>query len=423
MKYRDKVINYFDFSSGINIQKSNKTQKAIGISGTIKKNTIIFYIVFVLFFSVVSFIFAIQISAFSDFDSIENSGLDTFFSNIKVQLLLPLVITMVAPIIMVIVIFIKNKILFNRMEPKPKNINIYQRELPSKLKPAHVRMLLTDGLIDSTSVAATLLDLVDRGYIALSKNRTKLDIFQNEEIILTKTNKNQDELLKYEKFLITWFIDICGDGNKVSNIEIKESLANSQANNKPSELFEQFQALVMISFPINKYYQKNKTNEKKNLIYVMVLFASFILIPFYIGALLCAWSLGNLMFNSPKYKMNQDGVDEKDSWLDLKSFLIDFSNIKDQTSEMIVIWEYYLTYSIVLNIDSHASYEMQNFFGKEIYNNDGTPLNAERYENIEGGLANLKEIQQKLNEQINRDNIEIEKDVKQELELYERIMK
>lgn len=204
MTYRDKVLNYFGFSSGVEVQAGNKTNKQICIDGTAKTSTCIFYIFFVSFFSVIPLI---------------ANGQITFERFFKCILL---------PLITIIYVFIKHKRLFKKLEPKPRDTNIYQRELPSNLKPAHVRMLLTDGLIDSTSMASTIFDLIDRGYIELSKNTNKPEIFKDEEIILTKTDKNQEDLLEYERFLIKWFFDICGDKRKISNLELKKVLSHER---------------------------------------------------------------------------------------------------------------------------------------------------------------------------------------------------
>lgn len=75
-----------------------------------------------------------------------------------------------------------------------------------------------------------------------------------------------------------------------------------------------------------------------------------------------------MLFASPRYLLNDLGIEEKDAWLDLKKYLKDFSNIKDKTTEMVVIWNYYLTYSMTLNLPSISEKEITDFFGWNIYN-------------------------------------------------------
>ena len=124
-------------------------------------------------------------------------------------------------IIAIIAVIIKSKLLYKRLEHKPININIYQRDLPSNLRPAHVRLLLNDGLIDEKSLVSTIVDLIDKGYLEIRRGEKevedKTDLFRNREISLYKTNKSTKELLRYEKFVIDWFIEKYGDGKQVSS--------------------------------------------------------------------------------------------------------------------------------------------------------------------------------------------------------------
>lgn len=124
-------------------------------------------------------------------------------------------------IIAIIAVIIKSKLLYKRLEHKPININIYQRDLPSNLRPAHVRLLLNDGLIDEKSLVSTIVDLIDKGYLEIRRGEKevedKTDLFRNREIILYKTSKSTDGLLRYEKFIIDWFIEKYGDGKQVSS--------------------------------------------------------------------------------------------------------------------------------------------------------------------------------------------------------------
>ena len=84
-------------------------------------------------------------------------------------------------------------------------------------------------------------------------------------------------------------------------------------------------------------------------------------------------------FANFKYLLNKKGVEIKDEYLDLKKYLTDFSLIDEKTSEMIHLWNFYLSYSVALGIKGVAGKEIENFFGEEIYNlnnvdNNGNPL-------------------------------------------------
>ena len=82
----------------------------------------------------------------------------------------------IVALLAIILVIIKNRIIYSKLEHKPLNINLYQRDLPSNLKPAHVRMLLHDGLVDEKSLAATILDLIDKGFLDIKRENKELEL-------------------------------------------------------------------------------------------------------------------------------------------------------------------------------------------------------------------------------------------------------
>lgn len=278
----------------------------------------------------------------------------------------------------ILVLIIKRLLIYSKIEHKKTNINVYQRELPSNLKPAHVRMLITDGIIDEISLSATILDLIDRGYLEIDKKEINNFLMTKEKIQLYKTEKKCSNLLKYEEFIITWFIEGLGDGKSITNYELRRMLKEDKNSWK---YFEHFQALVMISFPIDKYY--NKFDNEIKPIHIILFLLGFLPIGMFtilsiLSIFLSIYAFGKIVFLTPRYAINQIGADELDSWLDLKRFLKDFSNIEDKNAKMVKIWNYYLSYSIALGIRGKAYKEIKTFFGKNIFsyeeNNTTTEL-------------------------------------------------
>ena len=230
-----------------------------------------------------------------------------------------ILITVVLPFMIVFIYFIRHKLLYKKLIPNPKEIDIYRRDLPSKLKPAHVRMMLTDGVIDTITIVATLYDLIDNNYIEVLYNN-KTSIFEKKEVIIKKTKKNMKNLFKYEQFLIEWFIDIYGDGEQISNLQLQEILKYKIDIYNPNDLFKYFQSLVRISFPINNYYKSIKHDEKLGNVFILL---ASLVVGFY-SPIFLAYYFGKLVYNHPTYIFNQKGVDEVQSWLNLERYLIDF---------------------------------------------------------------------------------------------------
>lgn len=271
----------------------------------------------------------------------------------------------------ILLVIIKRKQTYKKLEPIASSINIYSRDLPSSLRPAHMRILLNDGLIDKVSMGSTIIDLVDRGYLEYSRARDendKLLFFHRGDSKLIKTNKSHDDLLKYEKFLINWFIDGYGDGVEVTADGVNYGLKNKQIyhNMEPADMFYEWQALVLMSFPIDNYYTKIKPSTIKY-IYLIVGLIGLISLMTFIGSILFIYCFGMLILASPSRALNQTGVDEIGSWISLKNFLLDFGDMKNKTAEMVKIWDFYLTYAVALNVSDKAAKEINNFFGDNIY--------------------------------------------------------
>ena len=262
----------------------------------------------------------------------------------------------------------RNKI-FKTTEPQVKNLNIYRRDLPSNLTPAHVKVLLEDGNIDSYTLASTILDLADKNYLKI-ESHNKEDLF-TKNITLSLTDKPQDNLFTYEKYLINWFFD----KPQITSEDLKKRLNNPKEN--PAEKFSIFEGLILLSFPLDNYYKPYKGKNKKSL-YSLFIILYFLLLFFFshsnsyliyiIATFIMSYGLSFILITNITYTLNDKGAELKDEYLDLKKYLEDFSLIDKKTSEMISLWDFYLSYSVALGIKGIASKEIKNFFGNEIYN-------------------------------------------------------
>lgn len=307
-------------------------------------------------------------------------------------------------------VFIEHIILFIRLEKKVK-IDFYHRQLPSNLKPAHVRMLMNDGLIDEISIATTLMDLIDKGYLKIEAHENDMDFFKySDDIILTKTDKNTDDLLKYEVFLIDWFINICGDGRKVTKKELHDRL-NDMSSLTSNERYNNFKAYVIISYPFYKFYKRHclKIHKFKSYLAVCLILFTCVIAPFLSFnsaisiAALPIIGFGILFFNNPIFTLNSSGFTEKNNWTSLKKFFTDFTKINEKRADMIVLWSYYLTYSVALDENVIAKDEIVNFFGTNIHvGNDAyssSDSNSENDIRISLSDATIKMIEQVIEEE------------------------
>lgn len=276
------------------------------------------------------------------------------------------VLVVLGILVAIMTVIIKRDYINKRYGHTPKNLNIYQREKPSNLRPAHVRMLVNDGLVDKVSLVTTLMDLIDRGYLQVDRSESERQNLNDFRLI--RTNKNDSELLKYEKFLIKWLFDKYDDDNIVPMKKIKILLTNNVMEENPVVLFDNWAALVNLSYPIKLFYKNCiKENKVRNFIYGFFIILALLLmygeesIPGILG-IIGVYCVGAGLFCTPKYMLNQLGAEERDSWLDLKEYLKDFSNMKDKDIENVKLWGFYLTYAIALDIETTTEFEFLEFF-------------------------------------------------------------
>ena len=382
MQFLNKVYFYLNLSAaaGIGNIKEEKMDVSISNSKT-KKNIVYTYILFCL--TTLLFIY------FSFF----GTNYEKNATNINKEIIISIIIFLIT----IVYCLVKIKTIHKIKESKPQNINIYNRELPSNLTPAHARLLIEDGAIDEKTLASTILDLIDRGYLKLETGNRE-DIF-SKELYISITDKNQDDLFAYEKYMIKWFFN----QNRISSKELHKKLSSKDTSQMQCEYFYIFQGLVLLSFPLNKYYKKNNSSFKKNLyrIFYFSFFISFFVLTFIknqmlfrISQFLPIFGLTNYLFATPSYLLNDLGVETKKSYLNLKKYLEDFSLIHEDKSEMIVLKNYYLSYSIALGITGIANKEIKSFFGTEIYNRKNNNYNYSSQNNNETSelINNIKTI-------------------------------
>ena len=401
LKIKNNSISYGYYNA---FSKMKKKVELNFSNKNIKLNVIIYIIIALLAFFVVEagFLFNTAFNSFNNFNfnnTIESNDISNIFKNIFSPLLLSIVINIMLIGINFIYIFYKIKIKSIKKDSKPININMYNRDLPEAITPAHARLLVYDGKVDEMTLASTIMDLIDRGYLKIETVMNKEDIF-TKDIFILRTNKNQDELFEYEKYLINWFFD----SERKSSIDIHKLLINDNTN--PCEKFSIFQGLLLLSFPFDRYYRKKYNMNKLEIISVILIFVSFFIFSismfvnsylYFLWEFIFLFGFSNIIFKDSVYSINQKGAEVRDKFLDLKRFLIEFSKINEKTSEMISLWDFYLSYSIALGIEGIANEEISNFFGNNIYNlNNINNYDKLGYQDLINNISNVIKTSQQI---------------------------
>jgi uncharacterized membrane protein len=89
---------------------------------------------------------------------------------------------------------------------------------PKGYRPAEIGIII-DEKVDTVDVTATIVDLAVRGYLTITEIEKK-GIFKTAEYKLTKTNKDINDLLEYEKYLLNSLFSL-GTKDGVTTADLK----------------------------------------------------------------------------------------------------------------------------------------------------------------------------------------------------------
>lgn len=140
--------------------------------------------------------------------------------------------------------------------------NIYQSEaegtnIPEDCTPA-IAAQLTNTIIGTNTVFATILDLFRKGYIKINKEKDKLgQNADDQEFLITLVKKEDNYLLNHEKIFINWFINEMGNRHSVSTREIEEF--NKHNSSEFLNLYYEWKKKIKEDAVLKGYYDKSKT--------------------------------------------------------------------------------------------------------------------------------------------------------------------
>jgi len=230
-----------------------------------------------------------------------------------------------------------------------EDIPEYQRELPSKLSPALVEVLLREGReVTPRSFTATLFDLARRGYVELDDQlvevrrlfRTKKEI--RTTVILKKEFYQDPGLFSYEvEFLKLLFVTVVEhaerDEAKFTLEELKDYFEK-----KPREFqkwYREWQKSIETEAKKLEFIEPRSTRMRN--IFMAVTFPLAALTFNFVLLVLAAILI-------PKIKRRDiHWARENELWKALERFLDDFSGFKKLPPESYKLWEHYLVFGII----------------------------------------------------------------------------
>lgn len=87
-------------------------------------------------------------------------------------------------------------------DPKLNKTIVPEFEIPEKLPPMEMGMIIADGELGSSYISAAIINLAVKGKIKIEKIKTKGFLISSDDYKLTMVDKNQTDLVESEKLLI-----------------------------------------------------------------------------------------------------------------------------------------------------------------------------------------------------------------------------
>jgi len=229
------------------------------------------------------------------------------------------------------------------------NIPDYYRELPSKLSPALVEILLREGQqITPRSFTAILFDIARRGYIEMDdKLVEKKKLFGKKEeykttIICRKDFAGDAELLPFEAKLLELLFVTVGkqDGMKGSKLELED--LKSYFEDEPKEFqkwYKEWMKIIDTEAKKLQFIEPASTRMRNIFLAVSLPLGILTVNPVLIV-------LAGILI--PKIKRRaKHWAHENELWKALEHYLDDFARFKDLPPESYKLWEHFLVFGII----------------------------------------------------------------------------
>lgn len=237
------------------------------------------------------------------------------------------------------------------------NEAIYYREPPSNLRPAIAGLLYSFQSYNDKFLQATILDLIRRKWIQYDEIPGN---FFTRDYRMTKLHNSKDSLNEYEKILMEKILFDKNDTETIKSLKAKFNTTKTVYY----YTFQSFMNQVKQDLADKEFFDK-KSHSVSNV--VLVVGILLCMVSFVLGI-----SLSTYFFGSPRYgylilipvgllyivghgslkRRTQAGREEFSKWKAFRSFMSDFSNLKEYGPKSLIIWEQFLVYATAFGIAS-----------------------------------------------------------------------
>lgn len=260
-------------------------------------------------------------------------------------------------------------------------------ELPADLSPAVMNSAVFNKFPGVTEITATILNLVRMEYLKIEElDPEEADSSarkKKQDYRLIQIKEADDALLKHEKRMIHWFIEVAGDGEKVTLSEIEQTGKDEKlAKEFYSEQEKWVSDVEEDAHPLKEAFQAHYAN--RALGYITLSVIGNVLVLFLTGLLaeltqITYWVLTLpvlgillsilLIFYYVKHPpLTMEGDRAYKEWKGFRKMLEKTGDFPMQDVASLAGWDHYLVYAVALGLGDRVMKQMQITYPQEEWN-------------------------------------------------------
>lgn len=238
----------------------------------------------------------------------------------------------------------------------------YYRDLPNAYGPEILGYLLTRSNIKSDYLSASIMELIRKKSLKIDNDYSDKKKFK---IIDLKNEEVDKDLTSSEILLKKWFINDVGNGEYVTNDDIKKASKNDYEDFLSN--YSTWKNDVIARGKAMNFYENNTWNKTKYSLYCLLGILIYLLVIkidntsnyTLIYTLCLPISIISFIYIVFSTKKTKEGNDDYNKWMAFKKFLLDFGRFQEKELPEIYLWEHFLVYATAFGIADKVRKSME----------------------------------------------------------------
>jgi uncharacterized membrane protein len=241
---------------------------------------------------------------------------------------------------------------WGREPRKPDDIGEYWRDLPTD-PPAVVQAIDSWGAVDGQAVAATIVDLAQRGWLTIGETTRDGFFRDSTDYVFTSTGRTPDQLTDFESALLHRMFT---GRPAVSQSDLLEEARSDR--NAAASWFNSFKSMIKRAYNSRGYQETGREVVWMLHVLTIVVVGGLGAIAFFgfqlVMGLVALVIAGVLVLLSPLLRKRSSlGARRKAEADGLRNFLRDFSRLDELPIGHMALYERYLVYAVALGVADH----------------------------------------------------------------------